>query len=72
MGTNYYLHLGKRSSIGGGKAQFIQALPSDPHENIPPYVYVIDEYGNEMDYQAFKNLIANDSMNTHFIGTKFS
>lgn len=77
MGTNYYLHLGKRTSAGDGRTRFtwavhrhlplVGAIPG----NISP-VTVQDEYGKEMTWAEFYEMISRDISDESMIGRAFS
>jgi hypothetical protein len=74
MGTNYYLHLGKRSSIGQGRCSFTWAVP--PVSGSPAIlrlcVTVQDEYGREMTLSEFMAAIAEDEQRVDQVGERFS
>lgn len=79
MGTNYYLHLGKRSSIGQG-CSFTWATPPPGSSQrptawpwpIPPTITVIDEYGCEQSLGEFFELVNEDEQRLERIGQRFS
>lgn len=66
MGTNYYLHLGKRSAAGKGKCVFTVA--SEVAYNTAT---VQDEYGREMSYPEFLDLISADVREYGLFGQDF-
>ena len=78
MGTNYYLHLGKRSNQGKGlPLKFSWAV--DRHfplvGNVPSRigpVTVQDEYGNEYTWTEFYEMISRDVSDETSIGQAFS
>jgi hypothetical protein len=78
MGTNYYLHLGKRTSQGEGEpSKFTWAvnrhfpLVGDVPMNIAPGT-VQDEYGREMSWIDFYEMIGRDVSDESHIGEQFS
>jgi len=78
MGTNYYLHLGKRSSQGQGKPALmtwaVEAGPACRREVIwvADGVTVQDEYGKEMTWAEFLRLVALDACDHAHHGQAFS
>lgn len=71
MGTNYYLHLGKRSATGNGKSMFTPTIPLPPVP-YPGGVTVINEYGEEMSFGDFWNMIKDDHYDLDYLGERFS
>lgn len=71
MGTNYYIHLGKRTADGGGKCRFYVALDPEVPEQWGGLT-VIDEYGAEQPYSEFLHTIANDTRDYSGTGQEFS
>lgn len=78
MGTNYYLHIGKRSSRGIGKGcTFTEAVQVTQSQGgdvliVRDGVIVLDEYGHEMTWTEFNDLIRNDKLQRGMIGRAFS
>lgn len=74
MGTNYYLHLGKRHSNGAvAGCTFTQAVDvAALGHRVEFGVAVQDEYGNEMTFEEFLGRIEEDRMRTDQIGRRFS
>lgn len=73
MGTNYYLHLGKRSSIGNGRCSFTWAVsPPGSGEGLEPTIPIQDEYGRELTVGEFLDLIKDDEIIVDHIGERFS
>lgn len=74
MGTNYYLHLGKRSSIGEGRCSFTWATPpvNATGATMRLCATVHDEYGREMTLPEFMTMIADDEQRRDRIGQRFS
>lgn len=78
MGTNYYLHLGKRSAAGEGQCSFTWAVspaaltPSARPRLSLAAVAVQDEYGREMTLAEFLDLIGDDMPELAHIGQRFS
>lgn len=59
MGTNYYIHIGKRYAAGLGLLGFNWAIhPSELHElTLGKSLYVVDEYGNQSTPSEWAELI---------------
>ena len=73
MGTNFYLHLGKRSWQGDGKPLlFTWAIRSLAWPTAWADVTVIDERGIEITLGEFLANIAKDEQNYESIGQAFS
>ena len=73
MGTNYYLHLGKRSSAGAGNGcRFNQAVDLEAIARAVPSGTVQDEYGREMSLSEFLDMVGDDEKRTDSIGQRFS
>lgn len=71
MGTNYYLHLGKRWASGNGQ---VFTWATDRYK--PPLDsqvgHVMDEYGEEMPWSEFYEKISRDRSDESQIGKTFS
>lgn len=82
MGTNYYLHLGKRTGRQDGGTRFTWAvnleLPTSEEgirvvaDYIPKGTTVQDEYGNEMTFEEFLERSDRDERDTSALGQRFS
>jgi 3-deoxy-D-manno-octulosonate 8-phosphate phosphatase KdsC-like HAD superfamily phosphatase len=74
VGTNYYLHLGKRSSIGDGRCSFTWAVPPvDATARIIRLCATVrDEYGGEQTLAEFMGIISEDQQQVDHIGERFS
>lgn len=78
MDTNYYLHIGKRSSNGiNNPLLFTWAARPDVRRDaaalhIGDGVTVMDEYGHEMTWAEFKELVREDTRDYRSLGKAFS
>lgn len=80
MGTNYYLHLGKRIGGPNGTTRFTWAvnleLPTSEEgikvvaDHIPKGATVQDEYGHEMTFGEFLELSDRDERDTSALGQR--
>ena len=80
MGTNYYIvddgnsqgiHVGKRSSIGGGDMIFTWAVNPGSLEGCE--TFLTDEYGKRFGPREFTEMLLKCSERDYsFIGTEFS
>lgn len=72
MGTNYYLHLGKRTSQGTGKPHRFQWATPVNRDLIPGGTTVMDEYGREYEFRDWLVLVMDDEDDFEAIGQWFS
>jgi hypothetical protein len=73
MGTNYSIHIGKRTSRGKGKCGFIWAVDPDTLHVLGPHVALVeDEYGGVTSLAEFLEHVAHDEQEFGSIGREFS
>ena len=80
MGTNYYLHLGKRSATPASDpvpCGFHWAIPPTVLDDLGPDVdrdssVIEDEYGRRLTIEEFEALIRWDGQDRTMVGEEFS
>lgn len=73
MGTNYTLHIGKRSALGAGQCAFTWAIPPGILSLLPPNAEVVEsEYGERLTVGELMARIVADEPVFDSIGERFS
>lgn len=74
MGTNYYLHLGKRSVLAKGKGcvYHVAATCDLPIPRHPTASVIEDEYGKRYTLLEFSELVMHDELDYSSLWEEFS